>query len=76
MSGQYQDYPEIMTGPQMAELFGVSPTTIRDWFRAKEFPFGKLQFQVDYFKSGRELRIIKDRICVMAGIIPKNAGGS
>ncbi len=71
MSGHYQDFPEIMTGPEMANLFGVSPTTVRDWFRAGEFPFGKLQLKVDYFLSGRELRIVKDRICQQAGILPK-----
>jgi hypothetical protein len=71
MSRQYQDYPEIMTGPQMAEMFGVSPATIRDWFRCGETPFGKVNFKIDYFKSGKELRIVKDRICQMAGILPK-----
>jgi transposase len=72
MSGQYQDYGELMTCPEMAEMFKVSPTTVRDWFRKGEFPFGKLQLKVDYFMSGREIRIVKDRICQLAGILPKS----
>lgn len=73
MSGQYQDYGEIITGPDAAELFKVSPTTVRDWFRSGETPFGKVELGIHYFRSGRELRIVKDRICQMAGILPKSS---
>lgn len=71
MSGHYQDYPEILTVPQFAELFNISPALARDWFRFNETPFGKIQIGVHYFKAGREPRIVKDRICQMAGILPK-----
>lgn len=73
MSGQYQDYPEILTIPQFAELFGISPELAREWFRMNETPFGKVEVGVHYFRAGREARIIKDQICRMAGILPKNA---
>lgn len=72
MSGQYQDYPEILTIPQFAELFGISQSLAREWLRVSETPFGKVEVGVHYFRAGREPRIVKDRICGMAGILPKD----
>jgi predicted DNA-binding transcriptional regulator AlpA len=72
MSGQYQDFPEILSVQQLAKLFCVSKETAYSWFRTNEFPFGKIKLGVHYFKSGKELRIVKDRFCQMAGILPKS----
>jgi hypothetical protein len=72
MSGQYQDFPEIMSVQQIAKLFCVSKETAYAWFRANKTPFGEIKLGVHYFKSGKELRIVKDRICQLAGILPKS----
>ena len=72
MSAHYGDYGEILTSTQAAHLFGVSRETIYIWFRSGKTPFGPVILGKDYFLSGKELRIIKDRICTIAGILPKS----
>ena len=73
MSGHYQDFPEIMSVQQIAKLFCVSKETAYTWFRANKTPFGEIKLGVHYFKSGKEFRIVKDRLCQLAGIIPKGS---
>lgn len=72
MSGHYQDFPEIISVLQLAKLMRVSKETVYSWFRINQTPFGEIKLGIHYFKSGKELRIVKDRICQMAGILPKS----
>lgn len=71
MSKHYYELPEVLTIPETAELMGVSAPIVREWFKTEETPFGKVKLGFHYFKAGREPRIVKDRICEMAGILPK-----
>lgn len=78
MPGQYHDYPEIMSTDQTAELFATSRDRVFEWLRSgkiAELGNVELKLHYHYFKSGcngRNYRFIKDRMCELFGVLPKN----
>ena len=78
MSGHYHEYPEIMSTDQTAELFATSRDRVFEWLHAgKITELGNVELKLNYhyFKAGyngRNYRFIKDRMCELFRIIPKN----
>lgn len=71
MSGQYQDYPEVCTTKQMAELIGTCDTTLRAWTKLGACDMGEIKRGVHYYMVGDNRNYIKDRMCELFGILPK-----
>jgi hypothetical protein len=77
MSGQYHNYPNIMSINQTAELFSTSRDWVFEWLRTgkiAELGDVELKLHYHYFKSGyndRNYWFIKDRMCELFGVLPK-----
>lgn len=77
MTGQYGDYPEIMSTEQTAEFLATSKDRVYQWVRAgriEELNNAELKPGFHYLKrgfQGRNYGFIKDRICELFGILPK-----
>jgi hypothetical protein len=67
----YQDFGEVITPREAGLLTGTTRQTFAAWLKDGECPFGELKQNVHYYKAGPEVRIIKDRICEIFGILPK-----
>ena len=67
----YQDFSEVMKPREVALLLGVSLPKFWEWIHSGKTPMGVILEGVHYYKAGYEYRIIKDRVCELFGILPK-----
>jgi len=68
---RYQELSEVLKPQQVAALLGISKPVLMPWLRSGKSPFGELKEGFHFFKVGDEYRIIKDRVCELFGILPK-----
>lgn len=68
---QYHDFGEVLIPREAALLLKTSPPRIMEWLHTGKTPMGEITAGVHYFKTGYEFRIIKDRLCELFGILPK-----
>jgi hypothetical protein len=65
---RYGDFDEVIFPEEAALLVKVSLDTFRSWLRTGLTPFGEIKENFHYYKSGRDIKIIKDRLCELFGI--------
>lgn len=71
---QYSDFNEVLIPREAAQLMRISQPGFMAWLHSGKTPFGEIIEGVHYYKAGPEYRIIKDKLCKLVGILPKDNG--
>lgn len=68
---RYSDFNEVLSLQEAALLVKASIDEFSSWIRTGKTPFGEIRENVHYYKTGRDHKVIKDRLCELFGIRPK-----